>query len=169
MGFFLLALFIAWLLAELAALSWVAELLGSTFDALVLVFLISLVGAWLTKRAGLGAARRIRQARDEGKTPSSELADGTLILAAGALLVVPGFVSGVVGAALLVPPVRAGVRILLLRRFERGSRLVVVSRSSTTTMRRGSAAEVWDVESWEDSSDGPGTEGSGPTEIGGGD
>lgn len=165
MGFFLLALFIAWLFAEFAALAWVAGLLGSTFDALVLVFLVSLVGAWVTRRAGLGAGRRIRLAAAEGKTPSAELADGALILAAGVLLVVPGFVSGVLGAALLVPPVRAGVRLLAMRRFERRSDLIVVDRGSVTN--KGSAAEVWDVESWEDSPDDAGPGPSEPGELGG--
>lgn len=165
MGFFLLAIFIAWIMAELAAFSWVAGLLG-TLDALVLVFLVSLLGAPLTKRVGLGAVGRIRQAQGEGKVPSAELADGALILAAGVLLVVPGFVSGAIGAALLLPPLRAGVRILLLRRFERRSKIVVV-RSQRSGTGASNSTEVWDAESWEDGVDGPGPEDSGPSAIGG--
>jgi UPF0716 protein FxsA len=165
MGFLLLALFIVWLLAELAALSWVSDLLGSTFDGLALVLLLSLVGAWLTKRAGLGAARRIRQAANEGKTPSAELADGVLILAAGVLLIVPGFVSGAMGAALLVPPVRVGVRRLFLKRLERRSR-VVVTRPQSGVASEGTGG-IWDVDSWEGSPDDSGPDDTGPAELGG--
>ena len=42
--------------------------------------------------------------------PTAELVDGLLILIAGLLLILPGFVTSVVGLLLLLPPVRAFVR-----------------------------------------------------------
>ena len=41
--------------------------------------------------------------------------DGMLIAAAGALIVLPGFVSDVLGLLLLLPPIRALVRQRILR------------------------------------------------------
>lgn len=160
MGLFVLALVILLLTAEFSTFVWVAETLGP-LDAVALLLIVSLVGVWLTKRAGLGAARRIQKVNSEGRVPGRELADGVLILAAGVLLVFPGFVTGALGAALLVPPVRAGVRILMLRRFEKSRRLVVTHSRHRPGSERTSA--VWDVESWEEPNR---RRGSGPAEIG---
>jgi UPF0716 protein FxsA len=170
MALFILALVILLLTAEFTVFVWVADIFG-WWDAVALSVLISLVGIWLSKRAGLGAARRIREASEEGRVPSREVADGALILLAGLLLLVPGFVTDIFGAALLLPPVRAGVRVLALRQFRRKHGLVLVQ-----SRRRGSegVAEVWDVRSWEEDPNGGGRDGrgergrsasSGPEEI----
>jgi UPF0716 protein FxsA len=45
------------------------------------------------------------------------MTDGGLLAAAGFLLLIPGFVTDAFGLALLVPPVRGGVRRGLGRRF----------------------------------------------------
>jgi UPF0716 protein FxsA len=71
----------------------------------------------IVKRQGSGAIRRIREELATGRVPSAALVDGGLISAAGVLLVLPGFVTDVVGFGLLVPPVRTGVRRSLGRRF----------------------------------------------------
>lgn len=153
MGLYLLAFIVLVLLAELSALSWVAGLLGSSLDAIALLLLLSVFGGWLTKRAGLGAVRRIRETSARGQQPSRELADGALIVAAGILLVVPGFVTGALGAALLLPPVRAGVRMLMLRRLAAGKNLVILRtrrRTSDDSRTTGGTREIWDADSWEE-------------------
>lgn len=151
MGLFLLALFILWALAELAALSAVAGAVG-IFDALAILLLISVAGAFLTKRAGFGAAQRVRGAQAEGRLPSNELTEGLLIFVAGVLLVVPGFVSGALGLLLLLPPVRVGARLLVVRRFRGYGDMVVVR---TQDRSRTEARDVLDAESWEDPPDDP--------------
>jgi UPF0716 protein FxsA len=85
--------------------------LGTTLGILILV---SLVGAAIVKRQGTGALTRIRASLARGELPSTHLADGGLILLAGALLLVPGFVTDAIGLLLLLPPVRAVVRRLVL-------------------------------------------------------
>jgi UPF0716 protein FxsA len=47
--------------------------------------------------------------------------DGMLLAAAGVLIVLPGFVSDVLGLLLLLPPTRGLVRRRLLRAAERGT------------------------------------------------
>ena len=44
--------------------------------------------------------------------------DGALVLIGGVLFILPGFISDVFGALLLLPPSRAGVRRLLVRNFQ---------------------------------------------------
>ena len=43
--------------------------------------------------------------------------DGALVLFGGALLLTPGFLSDILGVFLLLPPTRALVRAVLVRRF----------------------------------------------------
>jgi UPF0716 protein FxsA len=75
-------------------------------DAVVLLLVVSLVGAQLVKRQGLSAWRRIQESLAYQQVPGKDLIDGFLILLAGALLLVPGFVSSAIGLLLLIPPVR---------------------------------------------------------------
>lgn len=130
---------------ELIVLVQVAGEIGF-LDTVGLLIVVSLVGAWLAKRAGVGVARRIQRAVNAGEAPDREVLDGALVLLAGVLLILPGFVSDAIGIALLLPPVRAGVRTLVMRRLARSRRVVITDRGTTTTSR----PDVWDVESWED-------------------
>jgi len=94
---------------ELYLIIQVGRAIGALNTIAVLV-LVSVVGAWLVKREGLGVLRRAQDRLAAGALPGRELVDGVLILFAGALLVTPGFLTDVVGVALLLPPVRAALR-----------------------------------------------------------
>ena len=88
------------------------------WPALAAIILVGVAGCWLVKRQGLGVWRRADGRLRSGEVPSAEVVNGLLVLIAGGLLLFPGFVSDVLAIALLLPPVRAGVRALLFRRFE---------------------------------------------------
>ncbi|MCA1694016.1 MAG: FxsA family protein [Actinobacteria bacterium] len=102
-------------IAELAVIIWVGGEIGA-LNTIALLLAVSIAGAWLVKREGLGVIRRFRAQLDAGKIPGKELADGVLIVIAGALLLTPGFLSDILGILLLLPPVRAAVRALALRK-----------------------------------------------------
>ena len=82
-----------------------------------LVVLVSVVGAWLVKVQGLGVLARAERRAARGEIPGRELVDGILILLAGLLLLTPGFVTDAFGILLLLPPVRAGMRGAVRRRY----------------------------------------------------
>lgn len=94
---------------ELFVLIQVGQALGAG-PTIVGLILVSVVGAWLVKREGMGVLRRARQQVHNGQVPGQELVDGVLILFAGALLVTPGFLTDLFGILLLVPQVRALLR-----------------------------------------------------------
>jgi UPF0716 protein FxsA len=119
----LIGLFIIIPLIEIAVIIQVGEALG-VVNTIGLLLLVSVVGAWLVKRQGLGVLRRIREQQKAGQIPAAAMFDGALVLVAGALLLTPGFVTDVVGLLLLLPPVRAGVRAFLRRRFTARVRIV---------------------------------------------
>jgi UPF0716 protein FxsA len=125
--FLLLALFIVVPLVEIAVLIQVGQWLG-VLDTIGLLLLISLVGVWLVKREGAGTFRRIREDLEYGRMPTNSLLDGGLLMTAGVLLLVPGFVTDFFGLLLLLPPVRAGARRLVRRRC--ALRVARVSRYS---------------------------------------
>ena len=113
------ALFLVFLIIpiiELFVIIQVGQVIGA-WNTIALLLAVSLVGAWLVKREGLGVLRRFRARLDEGAIPGRELADGVLILLAGALLLTPGFVTDVFGVLLLLPPVRSAVRGVVFARF----------------------------------------------------
>ncbi|MDH4144086.1 MAG: FxsA family protein [Acidimicrobiia bacterium] len=111
-------LFILVPIAELAVIVQIAGGLGVPATLLSLL-VASIVGAWLVKRQGLAALGRVQAELAAGRVPTAGLADGMMILFAGALLLTPGFLTDAVGLALLLPPVRALARTVLARRFQR--------------------------------------------------
>ena len=114
----LIALFIGVPFAEIYVLLQVGDAIG-VVNTLGLLIVISVVGAWLAKREGLGVLRRMQRSIDSGRVPGTELVDGFLILLAGALMLTPGFLTDILAILLLLPPVRAVVRRELRRRVAR--------------------------------------------------
>ena len=114
----LLLLFVLVPIVELVVIIQVGQAIG-VLQTLVLMLVVSIVGAWLVKREGIGVWRRAQRQLELGAMPGRELVDGTLILLAGALLLTPGFVSDCFGILLLLPPVRAGLRALVIRRLRK--------------------------------------------------
>jgi UPF0716 protein FxsA len=156
MTLLLVILFVVAPLVELAVIVQVAGAIG-TFDTIGLLVLFSVLGAWLAKREGIGVLRRIQAALDRGELPSTEVADGGLILLAGALMIAPGFISDALAIVLLLPPTRALVRYPLLRYVARRGRLAFVTSvggpgggGRGRSYRRSPGDDVWDVESWEE-------------------
>ncbi len=103
-------------LLELYVIIRVAAGVG-TGETILLLVVVSVVGAWMVRRSGLGVLEQIRTRLSRGELPAGELVDGLLILIAGALMLTPGFLTDGVGLLLLFPPTRLVVRSLLVRHF----------------------------------------------------
>lgn len=152
-------LFLVVPIAELYVIVQVSHGIGAP-ETILLLIAISVIGAWLTKAAGIGVLNRLQRTVREGKVPSAELVDGALVLFAGALLITPGFLSDCLAILLLLPPSRALVRRSALRRIRAGGGVVSVFAG----MRRPGGSdspvdEIWDVEGWEDPPAPPGRPG----------
>jgi UPF0716 protein FxsA len=131
----LVVLFVVLPLVELAVLVQVADGIG-VGNTILLLLGVSIVGSWLCKREGVGVLRRIQQGLDRYELPTKELADGGLILLAGALLITPGFVTDMLGVLLLVPPTRAVFRTMLLAVLARRASITVVTGAAGAAGRR---------------------------------
>jgi len=96
---------IGWPILEIATFVIVGGKIGVLWT-IALVILASIAGSVLLRIQGFGAMNRIRRDMDAGRNPGRELAHGFMIMLAGILLLIPGFVSDVVGLLLFIPPVR---------------------------------------------------------------
>lgn len=83
-----------------------------------LIILTGIAGSYLARREGLNTWQRLNERLNAGDLPGKELVDGMIILVAGALLVTPGVLTDVVGFLGLLPPTRALIRKVLMRRFK---------------------------------------------------
>jgi UPF0716 protein FxsA len=133
----LLLLFILVPVAELAVIIQVGELIG-VWWTIALLIADSVLGSMLMRSQGRTAWRRFNAALVEGRPPTREVLDGVLVIFGGALLLTPGFITDIFGLAFLLPPTRAFLRRLLLRR----AALRMTASVAMPRRRR----EDWDVE-----------------------
>lgn len=109
---------LAFIVLEIVTAVWVV----STFQwlgALLFLVVAGAVGAWMVKREGLAAWTRVVSGVRLGEMPTEALVDGGIVVAAGFLLLLPGFVSDVLAILLVVPPIRKLVRTRVLAASER--------------------------------------------------
>jgi UPF0716 protein FxsA len=132
----LVVLFITVPILELFVILQIGELIGVWWTVLLLIA-DSILGSVLMRSQGRAAWRRFNETLALGRPPAREVLDGVLIIFGGALLLTPGFVTDVVGLAFLLPPTRAVLRRLLVRRF--AGRMVAGAASAATRRpgRRG--------------------------------
>jgi UPF0716 protein FxsA len=135
---FALLLLICWPVAEVFVAIQVADAIGVLLTILLLVASWP-VGSWALRSRGRAAWRRLGDAVAARRPPGREVLDGALILLGGMLMIVPGFITDVLGAFLLLPPTRALMRGVLVRNLH--SRVVV----QATRFTRGPGA--YDVDS----------------------
>ncbi|MGI8574210.1 MAG: FxsA family protein [Egibacteraceae bacterium] len=115
---FRILLFVAFLivpLLEIAVIGQVSQVVGFGWT-LMLLLAVSIAGAALVRREGTQAWRRFRAALGAGRVPTTEVADGALVVLGGALMLTPGFLTDAVGLMLMVPAGRALARRALQAR-----------------------------------------------------
>ena len=94
--------------SQLGALPTLGIVLGTGF-----------LGAYLARLEGLNTLLRVREAALEGRSPTDDLLDGALIVAAGLVLITPGFLTDLTGFLLLFPLTRYPIREWLKSRLRR--------------------------------------------------
>src|ERR671915_237634 len=117
----LLGLIVAFLVipvAELYAIYKVGDAIGVLWTFLLLAA-DSVIGALLLRSQGRAVWRRFNEALATGRMPHQEVLDGVLVIFGGAFLITPGFLTDVFGLLLLVPPTRAVILRLGMRRLSR--------------------------------------------------
>jgi UPF0716 protein FxsA len=141
----LLLLFILVPIAELYVIIQVGQQIGVLWTIAILIA-DSVLGTMLMRSQGRAAWRRFNAALQAGRPPAREVLDGVLVIFGGALLLTPGFLTDIFGLIFLLPPSRAVVRRILVRRF--ADRMIAsATRGRPASYRRdpdveGTAADV---------------------------
>jgi UPF0716 protein FxsA len=133
-------------LIEIAGFVIVGDAIG-VLPTIGLVILTGIAGSLLLRVQGFGVMKRINAEMQAGRDPSRELAHGVMVLVAGVLLLLPGFVTDIVGILLFIPPIRdLGWKFLRKRiRFAGGF--------TTSGFRRQPGGPTLDLDADEYSSD----------------
>lgn len=91
--------------AEIALLVWVAGEVGIGWTLLALLTLAAL-GGFLLRREGSRAWASLREAQAQPDDVGRRVSDAALVLVGGLLLMLPGFLTDVLGIICLVPATR---------------------------------------------------------------
>ena len=102
-------------IVELALLIQVGEWIGF-WPTMGIIVATAFLGSYMLRREGLAVWRRFNARLSAGDLPGTEVVDGVIVLMAGALLVTPGVLSDVVGILGLLPPTRATIRSLIMKK-----------------------------------------------------
>ncbi|MCW2605770.1 MAG: FxsA cytoplasmic rane protein [Frankiales bacterium] len=100
-------------LVELYVLLQVGAAIGTPWT-LALLVADALLGGYLLRREGRRTWAAFRSASTRGSVPTSEVADGALVLLGGTLMLTPGFVTDAFGLLCVLPPSRTVLRRALL-------------------------------------------------------
>ncbi|HEY2767249.1 MAG TPA: FxsA family protein [Solirubrobacteraceae bacterium] len=113
--------------------------------AVVLLFGTSALGLRILRIQGRTAIERFSLAVSERRAPARAVIDGALGFLGGMLLVVPGFVTDVLGALLLLPPTRTLTRRWVSHHYA-GPMMSFLARTGRFTSRERDVRPA-DVES----------------------
>lgn len=116
----LLRLFVLVLLlsyGELYLLVYVASQ-TSFLMTFALCFLTGVLGGAMVRAQGLSTLMSIRKNLSSGQLPAQEIVSGLILLVIGTLLMVPGFITDVLGFLFLIPALRGAAAAALIRNFK---------------------------------------------------
>ncbi|AVM24987.1 FxsA family protein [Bacillus pumilus] len=82
---------------------------------MLFIVLTSALGAYFARKQGIEAFQKVQRDLQYGKMPGAAIVDGLCILVGGLLLLIPGFLTDLIGALLLIPMTRKQVKPLFER------------------------------------------------------
>lgn len=97
-----LLLFLLFPVLELYVFFKVSTAIGF-FPALLLIIASSALGVLVMRVAGLATALRARESLQRGELPAEQMFQGLMLAVGGGLLILPGFISDVIGLICLLP------------------------------------------------------------------
>lgn len=122
-------------LAEIATFILVGREIGVA-ATLALVLISAICGFALLRVTGVATLLRIRTEMEANRVPARPLAEGAMMALGSILLIVPGFITDLIGLALFLPAIRSGV----FRWFS--GRVVVRSSPHAAPPRPGEATTI---------------------------
>lgn len=101
----LVLLFVIVPVAEISLLIRVGGAIGP-LNTIFFVIFTAILGAYLVRQQGFSVLSKLQDETNAGRMPALQIAEGVALLFAGAVLLTPGFITDIIGFALLIPPIR---------------------------------------------------------------
>ncbi|MNH93208.1 phage T7 F exclusion suppressor FxsA [compost metagenome] len=98
---------------EIAGIITLSHLIGG-WVTFMLIVASGLLGVYLAKRVASGVFNYARLQMSQGQAPAASILNGICIFVGGVLLVLPGFITDIIGLLLVIPFTRPMFKLLLL-------------------------------------------------------
>ncbi|WP_144532772.1 FxsA family protein [Bacillus pumilus] len=125
---YLLLLLILFPAVEISLFLISSKIIG-ILPTMLLIVVTSALGAYFARKQGIEAFQKVQRDLQYGKMPGVTIVDGFCILIGGLLLLIPGFLSDIIGALLLIPMTRKQIKPLFerwLRNMSNRSRYTII-------------------------------------------
>jgi UPF0716 protein FxsA len=99
---------------EIGVLLWSGFRLG-VWNTVLLIMLTGILGVFFARKQGFEIMQNMRTALQNGHPPGEVLLDGFCVMMGGILLILPGFISDIMGFIFLLPSTRALVKPFLIK------------------------------------------------------
>ncbi|OPA80883.1 membrane protein FxsA [Paenibacillus selenitireducens] len=106
-------IFFGIIVVEVFGITLVSSWIGG-WNTLLLIVITSLLGIAVARFEGMKVLEDAKQQMREGKVPGRTFIDGICILIGGWLLIIPGFITDIIGFTLAFPLTRPLYRSLIL-------------------------------------------------------
>jgi len=116
-------------IVELYVLLKVGGYVGA-LNTLGLLALAVVVGLLLLRVQGLATLKQFQETVARGQLPAAQLLDRAMLMLAGVLFIIPGFLTDLIALCLLLPPLRRFLAQMFLRRAANGGDVFMRTRSS---------------------------------------
>ena len=121
MGLFFLFMFLLWGWAEMSTFIFIGGEIGGLLT-LIGVFVTAIIGLSLLKSQGNAVMNQFRNDMAQGLTPVGSVSDSIALVVGGILMLIPGYVTDVVGVLLFVPGIRTIIGAWILHQFMNNDR-----------------------------------------------
>ncbi len=123
-------------LAEVAVFIEVGDEIGALWTVLLTIGTAAL-GIALVKIQGIRTVLAARQQVAQGQLPAGTMIEGVMLLLAGTMLLIPGFISDTLGFLLLIPAVRSHFAAAIMSRMIVNQRNRAHSQDNATHIIEG--------------------------------
>ena len=116
MFYIILSIFVILPVIEIATFIQFGSVLG-TFNTILLIFVTAIIGIYLVRLQGLSTILNINNDIQSGKAPIEHIIGGLIIAISGLLLLVPGFVTDLLGFIGLIPHIRKLISQFIIKKY----------------------------------------------------
>ncbi|MEJ8777583.1 FxsA family protein [Pseudogracilibacillus sp. ICA-222130] len=103
---------------EIGVFVWTGSKIGAGYVVLG-ILLSGIIGIWLVRQQGIETMRNFQSTLQDRQVPKNELLDGLCIILGGIMLVIPGFVTDLIGFLLVIPFTRKPFKYAIYAFFMR--------------------------------------------------